>query len=420
MPNVLATPTLFTRLFLMNLGGYLNTASQMSTKVSDKFGNADKEGHKPGDTVYVPKPQRFAVTDGLAYQGQNIENVQTPVKVDQVKGVHFQWDAVEKALSLNEIDNLYAKPAALAMSSTINSLAAAWIAKRTANNVGTPGTAPTSMLTYLSAADKLIALGLPEQEKLTAIISRKMGSTYIAAQAATFNPTSLIGGQTLKGAIGEQQLGYSWKTDQTLYRHTYGVQTGTPLTGSSSVSTTQTADGGDNAEMTLVTDGWTSGGATLNEGDKFTVAGTYAVHPQTKVSTGELKQFTVRATVSDTTGDMSVVIYPAMTPTGVYANVTQGAANNSAIVLAGASGVVSEQAIVMHKNAYAFASVPLKVPQSGESLVKSHQQTDPDTGLTASFITYFDADQMIWKNRLDCLFGFGNLYREMACIVSSS
>ncbi len=356
------------------------------------------------------------MTDGLAYQGQAIDNVQTPIVVDQVKGVHFQWDSVERTLSLTELDELYAKPAALALASVINNLAATYVAQNTANMVGTPGTTPTSMLTYLSAADKLIALGLPEQEPLISIVSRKMGSTYIAAQSTSFNPAGMIGGQTMKGAINENQLGYKWYTDQTLWKQTYGTYSGTPLTNGVGG---QQADGGDNATMTLVTDGWGSGVSALNKGDKFTIAGTYAVHPQTKVSTGDLKQFTVVTTINDTSGAMSPVIYPAITPFGHYQNVSQAAADNSAIVVAGTTGVVSEQGIVMHKNAYAFVSVPLANPKpSGVEMV--HEETDPETGVSLSFIRYFDGDARVHKNRFDCLFGFGPLYREMACIVASA
>lgn len=418
MANVLATPTLFTRLTLMNLGGYLNVARNMSKDYSSRFGKPDRETHKPGDTIYVPKPQRFTVTDGLNYSGQPIGNVQTPITVDQVKGVHFQWDSVERTLSLTELDELYAKPAALALASVINNLAATYIAQNTANLVGTPGVVPTSMLTYLAAADKLIELGLPEQEQLVAIISRKMSSTYVNAVSTVFNPASVIGGQYKDGVVNTGALGYKWFTDQTLWRQTYGTYSGTPLTGSSTVSTTQSADGGDNATMTLVTDGWGSGVSGLNKGDNFTIAGVYSVHPQTKVATSSLKQFTVITTITDTTGDMSPVIYPAITPSGQYQNVSAGAANNSAIVVAGTTGIVSEQGIVMHKNAYAFASVPLQNPsKNGVEMV--HEETDPDTGLSLSFIRYFDGDARVHKNRFDCLFGFAGLYKEMACRVAS-
>lgn len=412
MGNTLVTPQMFTKLTLMNLGGYLNVAKNMSKDYSSQFGN---KAQKIGDTLYVRRPQRFLVTDGLGYQPQPIANTQVPITVSTVKGVHFEWDSVERTLSLTELNELYAKPAALAMASVINNLAATYIGQNTANLVGTPGTAPTTMLTYLSAADKLIALGLPEQEKLCAIISRKMGSTYINAVAATFNPASVIGNQYNKGVVNTSALGYDWYTDQTLWRQTYGTYAGTPVVNGAN----QTAEGGDNATMTLVTSGWSSGASTLNQGDVFTLAGVHAVHPQTRVSTGELKQFVVTATISDTTGAMSPVIYPAITIVGQYQNVDVAPANSAAIVVAGTTGVVSEQGIVMHKNAFAFLSVPLENPEkSGVEMVS--EQTDPDTGLSLSFIRAFDPVRRVHINRFDTLFGFGRLYAEMACRVASS
>lgn len=413
MANVLATPTLFTKLTLMNLGGYLNVAKNMSKDYSSEFG---RKAQKIGDTLYVRRPQRFTVTDGLGYQPQPIANTQTAITVDQVKGVHFEWNSVERTLSLNELNELYAKPAALALASVINNLAATYIAQNTANHVGTPGTTPTTMLTYLSAADKLIGLGLPEQEKLCAIISRKMSSTYVNAVSTVFNPASVIGGQYDKGVVNTSALGFDWFTDQTLWRQTYGTYSGTPLTNA---VTAQQADGGDNATMTLITDGWGSGVSALNKGDVITVAGVYAVHPQTKVSTGDLKQFVVQATINDTTGAMSPVIFPAITPTGQYQNVSAAAADESAIVVAGTTGVVSEQGLVMHKGAFAFLSVPLENPEpKGVEMVAS--ETDPDTGLNLSFIRAFDPIRRVHVNRFDTLFGFGKLYPEMAVRVASA
>lgn len=412
MANVIITPSMFTKMTLMNLGGYLNVCANMSHDYTSMFGN---KSLKIGAQVSVRKPQRFTVSSGTGYQPQPISNTQTVITVDQVKGVHFEWDEVERTLSLTEINELYAKPAAIALASVINNLAATYIAQNTFNLVGTPGAAPTSMLTYLSAADKLIAMGLPEGEALTSIISRKMSSTYANAVSTLFNPGGTIGGQYKNGYIDSNALGYQWKFDQTLWRQTYATYSGTPLVNGAN----QTAEGGNNATMTLVTDGWGSGVSALNQGDVFTLAGVFAVHPQTRQSIGDLQQFVVQATISDSTGSMSPVIAPAITPTGQYQNVSAAPADNAVIIVAGTTGVVSEQGIVMHKNAYAFLSVPMEGPTQN-SVEMVAKETDPSTGLNLMFTRYWDGDTLTHKNRFDTLFGFGSLYKEMACRVASS
>lgn len=412
MANLIITPSIFTKMVLMELGGYLNVTKSMSSEYTKEFAN---KTYKVGATVGVRKPQIFQVTTGLNFQPQAITNLTTPVTVDTPLGVHYQWDAIEKTLSLMEVQKMYAVPAAKALASYINNQAAIYVAQNTFNLSGTPGAAATTMAAYLQPADKLIELGLPENEELACIISRRMSSSYANAVSTLFNPGGVIGGQYEKGWVNTQALGYKWKFDQTLWRQTYGTYAGTPLINGAS----QTADGGNNATMTLVTDGWSSGASTLNKGDVFTIADVYSVHPQTKQSTGRLAQFVVTATISDTTGSMSPIISPAITPTGQYQNVSAAAADNAAITVAGTTGVVSEQGIVMHKDAFAFVSVPLENPPEGAG-AECTNVTDPDTGVSLSHCIYFDGNTRTTNVRLDALIGFAPLYREMACRIASN
>lgn len=422
-PNVLVTPTILTKMTLMNLGNYLNVAKNMSKDYSREFGN---KAQKIGNVLYVRKPQRWQVTEGLQFQPQPITNTQTPVTVDKVRGVHFEWDSVEKTLSLTEVNELYAKPAAIALASKINQEAAQFIARNTFNATGTPGTVPNSLSTYLTGGDILVELGLPENEDVTAIISRRMSSTYVNAVSTVFNPAGVIGGQYKEGMVAPSALGYNWKLDQTLYRHTYGTYAGTPVVDVAG----QTADGGNNGTMTLTTSGWSSGASSLKAGDQFTIGsltdgtGVQSVHPQTKQPTGRLQGFVVLADISDTSGAMSIQIAPAITPSSIgpngnqYANVNQAPAANATINVSGVTGTVSEQGLLMHRNAYAFLSVPLSNPEPGMGAICA-QETDPDTGMTLAFIKAFDAVHRVEVTRFDCLFGFGSLYKEMACRIQS-
>ncbi len=422
MPNVLMTPSIFTRMTLMNLGGYLNVCRNMSKDYTGEFG---KKTAKIGDTLSVRRPQRFLVTKGLGYQPQPITNTQVPIKVDQVAGVHFEWDSVERTLSLQDVNERYAKPAALALAHIINSEAAAFIAKNTFNAVGTPGTTPNSIATYLSAGDKLVQLGLPEGEPLAAIINRKMSSTYVSAVSTIFNPAATISGQYKEGWVAPSALGYDWYKDQTLYTHTVGPLGGTPLVDGATASLL-VADGGNNGTMTLPTKGWTSAAATrLKAGDIFTIgsdaAGTavHSSHPQTRVSTGDLQQFVVLADFSsDSSGNGSPLIFPAITPTGQYQNVDTAPADGAAINVLGAANVQTPQGLLLHKNAFAFLSVPLENPDP-KGVEEVATETDPDTGLTLSFIRAFDSRSRLHINRFDTLYGFGRLYAEMACRIAA-
>jgi hypothetical protein len=412
--NIILTPQVFVRGVLMNLGGYLSVCRNMSKQYSKEYG---KEPGKVGGTISVKKPQRFEVTEGLTYQPQPLNQQKVNITVGDVTGVHFDWDSVEATLDIEDAQENFFKPAAIALAHKINSKAAKYIAQNTFNAVGTAGTVPDSINTYLSAGDKIVELGLPPQEELTCVINRKMSSKYVVGQSTYFNPSETNSKMIQRGEIVDKTLGYRFERDQTLYVHTVGPQGGTPLTSGND----NTADGGNNGTMSLVTKGWTAAaGSRLKKGDVFTIADINSVHPQTKDDTGELQQFTVLEDFSsDGSGNGSVLVAPAITPSGQQQNVTAAPADGTAITVMGAAGTKSPQGLLLHKNAYAFVSLPLATPKSGKGVVYSAMEQDPQTGLWLALVQFFDGKNRVHGTRFDCLTGFGTLYREMACRIYS-
>jgi hypothetical protein len=411
-------------MILFHLGRDLNVISNMSHEVTKEF--RQKPGGNPkGSQVLVRKPYRFTVAEGLTYQPQPIVDQQVPVKLERVAQISYDWNSFEKTLTARQASELYAEPAALALSSKINADAATFIAQNTWNSVGTPGTAPTTQATYLEAGDKLVAQGLPnrEQGNLNLIVNRRMSSAFVNGMSGLQNPAMQISSQMVNGEIVDRLMGYRIFQDQTINTHTVGTYAGTPLVNGSN----QTGTGGNNGTQTLITDGWTSGAATLNKGDVFTLgsassatgAGSvFSVHPQTRISTGIQQQFTVVNTISDTTGAMSPVIRPAITPSGQYQNVDIAPVDNAIITVVGTTGAISQQGILMHKNAFAFVSVPLESPDSGEGALVANV-TDEMTGLSLRIIKAFDYEESKHINRIDVLYDFSMLYGEMAVKIQA-
>lgn len=415
--NVLLTTETFARLVLFDMGRMLNVARNMTRSIDGEFA---KGGYKPGDHIQVRKPYRFVGGDGLAWDPEPLVDQVTTITVNNVPHVHFKWDSINKTLKLREAMKLYTRPAAIAMASKINALCATFAANNALNSVGTPGTAPTSVSTYLSAGDILVEQGLPDNEDLKLIVNRRMSSAFVNATTGFFNPTAKIGTQYNKGRM-ENAFGYEVSLDQTINTHTNGTFAGTPLCNS---ATAQQAEGGNNATMSLITDGWSSGATSLKVGDKFTlgsatsatVGGVNSVHPQTRQSTGRQQVFTVQADISDTTGAITMVIAPAITPSGQYQNVDTAAVDNAIITVIGATGVAAQQGLLLHENAFAFVTVPIHEPEAGMG-AKVEQFDDPDTGLTISHVAYFDGDTGEERHKFQSLVGVGNLYREMCCVI---
>ncbi len=421
MPNnVHLTPKVMARFVLFGLGNKLNLARNMTKAITPEFA---KPAYKIGDTVQVYKPYRFVGGDGLEFNPEPIVDQVTPISVTQVPHVHFFWDSVERTLEVREAMELYTEPAAVSMASKINAQGATFAANNAMMSVGTPGTAPTSESSYLDAVDRLYELGLPDNEPISLFVNRKLSSAFVKGVKAQFNPTGTIGKQWAQGkmmaALGIDDI----YIDQTINVRTNGTFSGTPLTDST--GTTQQAEGGNNATMSLITNGWGSGVTALKRGDRFTigsatsatVGGVNAVHPQTRISIGQQQIFTVVNNISDISGAITMVIYPAITPSGQYQNVDSAAVDNAIITMIGTSALTNiAQGILMHKNAFAFVSVPLMLP--GKNLgTDGHQETDSDTGLTLRYRKWMDNRPSNECHAFDALVGFGNLYREMAVVV---
>ncbi len=417
--NITLTPNVYAKLTLMDLGGSLKVAKNMSTAVTPEFA---KKEYKIGDTVQVRKPYRFIAGSGIGWDPQPIQDLARPISVKQVSKVHFLMDTVEKTLSMREAMRLYTGPTAAALANSINAGSATYAANNALNSVGTPGTAPTTQATYLAAGDVLVELGLPDEEALTLIINRKLSSAFVNGTVAYYNPAGTIGGQFQKGHMLDS-LGYKIVRDQTINQHTNGTFTTVGL-----VNLAQTADGGNNSTMTLNTDGWTAG--ALKVGDKFTigssssatVGGVESVHPQTRLTTGRQQVFTVMADISDSSGTINMLIAPAITPATLgspgaqYANVNIAAPDNGIITMIGTTGVLGTQGLLMHENAFAFVSVPMwNPPASG--VISASVVSDEETGLSINQVNYFDGDNRQSKWRFDCLWDNGPLYPEMCCVV---
>ena len=410
--NVILTTKTYASLILMDLRSSLNVVKNMTRDIDKEFA---KGSYKVGDTVAVRKPYRFVGGDGIAWDPEPIVDQVTNVTVNNVPHVHFQWDSINKTLSLREAMRIYTRPTSIAMSSKINANGATFAANNAFNSVGTPGTPPADEQSYLAASDILAELGLPPNEPTTLLINRRFSSKYITGTKSLFNPGGMIGGQLKSGIMAEDQLGTRVVIDQTI-----NVRTNGTFSGSIIVNGAQQAEGGNNATMTLTISGITG---TLLAGDKFTigssgsatVGGCNSVHPQTRVSTGRQQVFTVMQ--DSAANPTTVVIAPAITPSGQYQNVDIAAPASGIITLIGTTGLTGiQQGILMHENAFAFITVPIHEPESGMG-AKVEQFTDDKTGVTISHLGYFDGDNGIEKHKFQALTGYGRLYGEMACVI---
>lgn len=361
-----------------------------------------------GETVRIPLPKLFLITDGFGYQPQPIIDRHTTVTVDQAFGVHFEWDSAEQALKLprgeEKISRLILKPAMARIRQEIDSRCAKFAYQNTPNAVGTLGTDPTTFdAVYGAAGQRLAELACPPGD-LGMIVAPSVARSLRAAAVSLFNPVDAVTKMWKKGAIGEVN-GFDTYQSMSLYSHTSGTWAG-------AVTVNGAGQFGSTLNVTCTT------GDTFNQGDVFNIGSVNDVNPMTLRSTGTLKQFAVLVPVTGAASAAALTITPPIVgPGSPYQNVDALPANAAALTLfpgtTSPNGKVGVNSLAIHGDAFALVGVKLANPKSAEM---ASYARDPQTGISVSFLRMFDPIQRKWINRFDVLLGFGILYNDHCAV----
>jgi len=418
MANNLLTISKITNEALMVLENELTFTSEVDRNYDDQFAVV---GAKIGNTVNVRKPGRFIGTTGPALNVEDFNETSVPVTLSTQFHVDTQFTTQDLALSLDMFSDRVLKPAVAAIANKIDRDGLAMATLQTANIVGTAGTPPTGLITYLTAGAYLDSEGAPRDGRRSCIVEPFTSATIVDSLKGLFVPNQKISDQYEKGLMGKDSGGMSWKLDQNVVAQTFGSNSTTTVTAS--VATT-TATG-------FLTSGWASsstitvtaantGTLNLNAGDTFTIAGVYAVNPQNRQAYGsnKLRNFVVKTTVAIASGASgSVVVSPAVITAGQFQNVSIPTTSASASVTQfNSTGVVSPQNIIMHRNAFTVAVADLELP---EGVHFAGRASDKDIGLSMRVVRQYTINNDSIPTRLDVLYGWAPLYPELACRVAA-
>lgn len=412
MANTLITPDWITKESMRVLTNNLKFAGTINRSYDDQFSQA---GAKVGYTIKARLPQRFRTTKGQALQVQAINDQFVPVTITDQANVGIAFGTAQMTMEVDMYRERYIKPAAEQLANTIDYDGLSRCYPDVYFSVGTPGTAPSSNLTYLQAGTKLTNAACPIEDRKIVMDPNSM-AVIANANLALFNPQAKISEAFRKGMFAADVLGIAdWYMDQNVARH---------VTGSFTAST-PLVNGASQTGSSIVTDGWASGAATLKKGDVFTIGGVFAVNPQNYQSTGELQQFVVTSDVSDTTGSMTIPISPAIIPSGQLQTVSASPANDAVITVLGATSpsggtltaTTSSQNLLFHPDAFTMASADLEMPQGGAdaSRVSSNK-----LGFSLRFVKQYSIQTDQNAARLDCLYGFKTIRPELAARVWSA
>jgi len=406
MSNNLLTISMITNEALMVLENELTFSSEVERNYDDQFAVT---GAKIGATLNVRRPGRFIGTTGPALNVEDFNETSVPVTLSTQFHVDTQFTTQDLALSLDMFSDRVLKPAVAAVANKIDFDGTSMAKFNTANIVGTPGTPPTSLLTYLTAQAYLDSEGAPRDGRRSCIIEPFTGATIVDSLKGLFVPNDRIGMQYSKGMMGRDSAGMNWKMDQNIAAQTFGTYTGTATINTSTDGGILTSGWAQTSTLTLTK----SGTFTPNVGDTFTIANVFAVNPQNRQAYGsnKLRNFVVTAISGN-----SVTVSPAVISAGQFQNVSIVSPGASAVTPFNQAGAVSPQNIVMHKNAFTLATADLELP---DGVHFAGRASDKDLGLSLRVVRQYTINNDSIPTRVDVLYGWAPLYPELACRVAS-
>jgi hypothetical protein len=404
--NTLLTPQWITNEAMALLVNELSITKKVNRQYDDSF---KAGGAKLGMSINIRKPAWFIGGNGQAVVPEGVLETYVPLTLSYQRNIATEVSSQDLALSINDYSRLVLKPQVERLATLIDSDVAA-SALGVNNFVGAPGTTPSAIDTYWGAKTRLDNLAAPRGDRhvvLNPLAEQKIGNALVTQ----FNPQRSISEIYDEGEMG-YALGADWSMDQNVYVHTTGTPgASTPLTNGVPAS----------GATSVVTDGWSS--TTLKAGDIISFAGIFRTNPANLASTGELAQFVVTATVSDSSGDLTIPISPPIIgPGSPLQNVTAIPADGVAILVWGAgtgafTGVtakVSPQNLFFHRDAITLACVDLPLPGGTDM---AERATSRENGLSFSVIRDYNVLTGQWIQRMDILYGVAVLRQELACRV---
>ena len=400
MSNSILTIDMITRKALEILENNLVLTRNVNRQYDDSFA---VEGAKIGSTLRIRLPDRALVTDGAALQAQDDNEQYTTLTVASQKHVGINFTSAELTMQLDDFAERVLKPRISQLASTVDADVANAF-KQIGNSVGTPGTTPATALVMLQAQQKL--------NENAATMSPRYLTVNPAANAALvnglsgfFNPQDVISRQFKNGMMGEQVLGYDEvNMSQSIKSFTTGSRSATGGTLSAAV----TSEG---ATTIAVTGAGNNG--VVRIGDVFTVADCYAVNPQTRESTGSLFQFVATAeTTLNGSGAGNITVAPIYSAGNALATVDVLPQSGKAVVFVGAASTTYAQNIAYHRDAIAFATADLLLPQGVDMASRAVHN-----GISLRVVRQYDINNDRMPCRVDVLYGYNTIRPQMACRV---
>jgi len=391
--QVLLTPSIITKESLVILENNLVAANRVNRKFENQF-------VKIGNQLTIRKPNRFTVRSGAGLAIQNIAEPSVTITVNQQKGADWQFTSQDLTLTIEEFSERYLKPAMAAVANQIDSDVLANTLSFS-NYVGTPGATPSAFSTSVQlVGQRMDELATPQDNRT--LVLNPAGYWGMAGGMVPLFVMPTAKDALVKGYLAS--IGnYEVYMDQNVQRGASGFAHNTSL----GMVVTSAQGNGSSTQMF---------GGTATEsigiGEVFTVAGVFNVNPQSRITTGILKNFVVTATSAPTTSTWTIQFSPGIVTSGPYQNATGPMSTGAGVTwLTGttATQINSVQNLSFTRDAIGLVMVPMEIPQGVDFAARETYRN-----ISMRVIRAYDINNDVFPTRIDVLYGTTVYYDELA------
>jgi hypothetical protein len=388
MANAILTPTAVTREALRVLHQKLNFVGSITREYDDSFA---RQGAKVGDTLKVRLPNQYTVRTGSTLAAQDTTETSVDLKVQTQKGVDLNFTSVDLTLALDDFSERIIEPAMSVLAANIEADAMTMY-RDVYNQVDNQGQAAS--FTKVLQGRKILVDNLAPLNGRTCNLNTQDNVDLVDALKGLFNDQGTIGKQNREGFMG-RTAGFDFMENTLWPSHPRSAAAGYQVNGASQTG----------ASLTVNT-----GTGVPAQGEVFTIAGVFRVHPETKQSTGILQQFVINGTATTTAFPIS----PAIVTSGAGQNVSASPASGAAITVSGTASQNYGISMAYQKGAFAFASADMVMPRGVDFAAR-----EAFDGVSMRIVRQYDINNDKFPCRLDVLYGFKTIRPQLACRLAN-
>ena len=375
----------------------------INRQFDDSFGRTDG---KIGDTLRIRLPSQYVRRKGSRVMDvQDATEQKTSLVVATQDGVDMRFNSRELKLDLQNFSKIHLEPAMAVMISGIESDVLQGLTKQVWNTVGTPGTVLNDLTATGNARAKLNQNLAPKDGNRNVQLDSVTNSSLVNALKGLFQDSTQIKEQYREGMMGRTAMADFYENERT-----WALANASNVSGMTLNSVTLA-----NGTTSLAVSGGT---VTPTVGQVFTIAGLFAVHPETKAAFSNLQQFVVGAGSTSSTLNISPTIFISgaqqNVATAAGAIITPANFSTAALTFWGAASTTYQQNLMYHRDAFTFATADLPIMKKSEECVV--RQYD---GISIRVWQDSDIRNDELLTRIDILYGFAAIRPQWACRLSN-